>query len=327
MSHRALRFHQTGDPLEVLRLEETPAPEPGPGEVRLRMLARPINPSDLLQIQGVYGRRPPLPATAGLEGLGVVEALGEGVTGWSLGQRALPMGAQGTWADALVTPAANLHAVPEGLADEQAAQAVVNPLTAWLMAEQLELGRGQWLVQSAAASAVGHCLIQLAKLRGFKVLCLVRREEAIPELLAAGAHAVLCTSDPDWPKLAAGLLPEGAAHAAVDAVGGALGGEMVKLLRPGGTMLVYGALSMEPLQLPGGQLIFRTATVRGFWLTDWKKRASAEARKQAMSGLLAAMAAGDIAVPVEAAYPLDRWREAVAHAQRSGRSGKVLLTA
>ena len=325
MNPRVLRFHETGDPLEVLRLEEAPAPAPGPGEVRLRMLARPINPSDLLQVEGVYGRRPALPATAGLEGLGVVEAIGEGVSGWSIGQRALPMGAQGTWADALTTPAANLYPVPDGLADAQAAQAVVNPLTAWLMAEQLGLGPGQWLVQSAAASAVGHSLIQLAKLRGFKVLCLVRREEAIPSLLAEGAHAALCTASPDWPKLAAGLLPEGMADAAVDAVGGALGGEMVKLLRPGGTMLVYGALSMEPLQLPGGQLIFRTATVRGFWLTDWKKRASAEVRAKAMADLLAAMAAGRIVVPVEASYPLERWREAVAHARREGRGGKILL--
>lgn len=322
--NRALRFHATGDPLDALRLEEVVSPEPGPGEVRLRMRARPINPSDLLQVQGVYGRKPTLPATAGLEGLGVVEAVGDGVDGWTLGQRALPMGAQGTWADALITPASNLFAVPDALPDEQACQAVVNPLTAWLMAEQLGLGPGQWLIQSAAASAVGHCLIQLAKLRGFKVLCLVRREDAIPELLAAGAHAALCTTHADWPQLAAKLLPEGA-HAAVDAVGGALGGEMVKLLRPGGTMLVYGALSMEPLQLPGGQLIFRTATVRGFWLTDWKKRASADERTRAMSALLAAMAAGEIVVPVEATYPFDKWREAVEHAQVSGRGGKVLI--
>ena len=324
MSPRALRFHETGDPLQALRLEEAPMPQPGPGEVRLRMLARPINPSDLLQVQGVYGRKPPLPATAGLEGLGVVDAVGEGVRGWSIGQRALPMGAQGTWADQLVTPASNLYAVPDALSEDQACQAVVNPLTAWLMAEELGLGSGQWLVQSAAASAVGHCLIQLAKLRGFKVLCLVRREDAIPDLLAAGAHAALCTAHADWPELAARLLPEGA-HAAVDAVGGALGGEMVKLLRPGGTMLVYGALSMEPLQLPGGQLIFRTATVRGFWLTDWKKRASAEVRAKAMSGLLSAMAEGKIVVPVEAAYPLERWVEAIAHARKEGRGGKVLL--
>lgn len=324
---RALRFHETGDPLQALRLEEVQLPEPGPGEVRLKMVARPINPSDLLQVQGVYGRKPPLPATAGLEGLGIIEALGEGVSGWRVGERVLPMGAQGTWADAILTPASNLVPVPDSLPEDQACQAVVNPLTAWLMAEQLKLGEGQWLVQSAAASAVGKCLIQLAKARGFKTLCLVRRPDAVEELRATGADAVLCTEDADWLKAAEAALPKGMADAAVDAVGGSLGGDMVKLLKPGGTMLVYGALSMEPLQLPGGQLIFRTATVRGFWLTDWKKRAAQGEREAAMSALLAAMDAGTIQVPVEASYPLDRWRDAVAHAQKRGRAGKVLLKA
>ena len=322
---KALRFHEPGDPLSALRLEEVPLPEPGPGEVRLRMLARPINPSDLLQVQGVYGRKPPLPATAGLEGLGLIEALGEGVAGWKVGQRALPIGAQGTWAEVLLTPASNLVPVPDALNEDQACQAVVNPLTAWLMTEQLGLGEGQWLVQSAAASAVGKCLIQLAKARGFKVLCLVRRADAAADLRAMGAHAALCTADPDWLKQAEALLPKGMADAAVDAVGGSLGGDMVKFLKPGTTMLVYGALSMEPLQLSGGQLIFRTATVRGFWLTEWKKRATQAEREAAMAALLAAMATGQIRVPVEASYPLDQWKEAVAHAQQEGRGGKVLL--
>lgn len=326
MTFRALRFHATGDPLAALRLEDLPLPDPGPGEMRLRMVARPINPSDLLQVQGVYGRKPSLPATAGFEGLGLIDAVGAGVTGWTPGQRALPIGAQGTWADALITPAANLVPVPEGLDDHQACQAVVNPLTAWLMAGQLQLGEGQWLIQTAASSAVGACLIQLAKARGFKVLCLVRRAEALEGLRAQGAHGALCTADPGWFQQAEALLPKGMADAAVDAVGGSLGGDLVKLLKPGGTMLVYGALSMEPLQIPGGQLIFRTATVRGFWLTDWKKRAAPAEQAAVMAELLAAMAEGRIVVPVEAAYPLDQWREAVAHAQRSGRRGKVLLT-
>ena len=323
---RALRFHETGNPLTALRLEDIPAPEPGVGEVRLKMQARPINPSDLLQVQGVYGRMPPLPATAGLEGLGIVDALGEGVTGFKLGQRVVPVGAQGTWAEFAATPANNLIPIPDALADDQACQVVVNPLTAWLMSDQLKLGEGQWLVQSAASSAVGKCLIQLAKLRGFKVLCLVRRADAAADLLAQGAHAALDTSDPEWMKQAEALLPKGMADAAVDAVGGQLGGDMVKLLKHGGTMLVYGALSMEPLQIPGGQLIFRTAIVQGFWLTEWKRRASSEEKAAAMGGLLKAMASGQIHVPVEASYPLDQWQKAVAHVQRSGRGGKILIT-
>ena len=321
---RALRFSRPGDPLEALELVDVPTPEPGPGEVRLRMRLRPMNPSDLLQVQGVYGRMPELPATAGLEGLGVVEALGEGVRDWRIGDRAVPLGAQGTWAEALVTPADNLVRIPEGLADDQAAQVIVNPLTAWLMAGELGLGPGKTLLQSAAGSIVGKALIQLGRARGFRTVNLVRRPEQVAEMKALGADEVLCTAEPDWSTRAAALLPKGADGAA-DAVGGALGGEMLKLLRPGSTMLVYGALSLEPLQLPGGQLIFRTATVRGFWLTAWKQRTPKADRDRICGELTAAMTAGVLHCPVEATFPLGGWREAVARAQAPGRGGKVLL--
>ncbi|HJW34374.1 MAG TPA: zinc-dependent alcohol dehydrogenase family protein [Holophagaceae bacterium] len=322
---RALRFSAPGNPLDALALEALSLPDPGPGEVRLRMRLCPINPSDLLQVQGVYGRMPGLPATAGLEGLGVVEALGEGVTGWALGDRAVPLGAQGTWAEALVTPSENLVRVPDGLADDQAAQVIVNPLTAWIMAHQLGLGRGQTLLQSAAGSIVGRALIQLGKVMGFRTVNLVRRPEQVMELLSLGADAVVCTEDPEWLRQMARFLPQGA-DAAVDAVGGALGGEMVKLLAPGGTMLVYGALSMEPLQLPGGQLIFRTATVRGFWLTDWKRRTPKAERDAICQALLACMAEGKVVCPVAGIHPLEGWRNAVRQALTPGRGGKVLLS-
>ncbi|HJU83813.1 MAG TPA: zinc-dependent alcohol dehydrogenase family protein [Holophagaceae bacterium] len=323
---RALRFEALGDPIQQLELAEVPTPEPGPGEVRLRMRLRPINPSDLLQVAGVYGRKAVVPAIAGLEGLGVIEALGAGVTGWSVGERVVPLGAQGTWADAMVTPADNLVRLREDLPDDQAAQLIVNPLTAWLMAvEELKLEPGQWLLQTASGSAVGRSLIQLGKLRGFKTLCLVRDPAQITELLALGADAVVSTAAPDWSDQVQALLPKGGAHAAVDAVGGKVGGELLKLLRHGATMLVYGALSMEPLQLPGGQLIFKVATVKGFWLTDWKLRIPKAERDRVLAELMKVMAAGHLTVPVDGTYPLERFREAIAHAQKPGRHGKILL--
>ena len=323
---RALCFEEVGAPASVLNLVEVPTPEPGPGAVRLRMILRPINPSDLLQIKGVYGRRPQLPGIAGLEGLGVVDALGEGVTGFSLGQRVVPMGAQGTWADFLVTQAENLVAIPDGLADGAAAQIIVNPLTAWIMAvEELQLREGDWLIQTAAGSIVGRCLIQIAKLRGFRTLNLVRRAEQVEELLGLGADAVFCTEDPDWTRKAEALIGPRGAAAAVDAVGGSLAGQVAMLLRRGGTMLVYGALSMDPLKVPGGQMIFRTLTLKGFWLTDWKLSAPKAERERVLEALLEAMSLGAIAPPVDAVFPLERFREALARAEESGRMGKVLL--
>lgn len=324
---RALRFESLGEPAATLRLQHLPDPQPGPGEVRLRMTLRPINPSDLLQVKGVYGRRPDLPATAGLEGLGIVDALGPGVTDFALGQRAVPLGAQGTWADLLVTPVDNLVAIPDGLSDEAACQVIVNPLTAWLMCvEDLKLGPGDWLVQTASGSAVGRCVLQIAKLKGFQVLSLVRRDDLAAELEAEGAGPALNTADPAWLDRAAALLPKGGATAAVDAVGGSLGGEVAMLLRRGGTLLVYGALSMEPLVVPGGQMIFKTLTLRGFWLTDWKARMPKAARAAVLADLLAEMAAGRIAPPVAAVFPLEAFVQAIQAVEATGRGGKVLLS-
>lgn len=323
---RALRFEQFGAPAQVLSLVDVPDPIPGPGEVRLAMGLRPINPSDLLQVKGVYGRKPSLPATAGLEGLGVVDALGEGVSGIALGQRVVPLGAQGTWADRLVTLAENLVAIPDGLGDTSAAQVIVNPLTAWIMAvEDLKLQPGDWLVQTAAGSIVGRSLIQLAKLRGYKTLNLVRRPELVPELMAMGADAVLCTEDTSWEQAARAVLPAHGADAAVDAVGGSLAGEVAMLLRRGATLLIYGALSLDPLKVPGGQMIFRTLTLRGFWLTDWKVRTPKAERDRILGDLLAAMTEGALVPPVSAILPLAEFREAIRLAEEPGRSGKVLL--
>lgn len=324
---RALRFDTTGDPKEVLHMVEVPMPEPGPGEVRLRMQLRPINPSDVLQVKGVYGRRPPLPAIAGLEGLGLVDALGKGVSGFSAGQRVVPIGVQGTWADYVVTTADNLVAIPDGMADESAAQVIVNPLTAWILAvEELKLGNGDWLVQTAAGSVVGRCLIQIGKLRGFKTLNLVRRPEQVAELMAAGADVVLCTEDSDWMDRANEIIgPKGAA-AAVDAVGGSLGGSLAMLLKRDGVMFVYGALSMEPLKIAGGQMIFRTLTIRGFWLTDWKIRTPKAEQERILADLLRAMSKGEVTPLVEAVFPLAEFQAALGKADTPGRSGKVLLS-
>jgi NADPH:quinone reductase-like Zn-dependent oxidoreductase len=324
---RALRFEAFGEPVQVLSLQDVPDPQPGPGEVRLRMSLRPINPSDLLQVKGVYGRRPDLPATAGLEGLGTVDALGAGVEGFELGQRAVPLGAQGTWAEFLVTPAENLVPIPAGLSDESACQVIVNPLTAWLMClVDLKLGPGDWLVQTASGSAVGRCILQIALLKGFKVLSLVRRDDLARELEDLGAGPALNTTDPQWLDKAAALLPKHGAKAAVDAVGGALGGQVAMLLQRNGTLLVYGALSMEPLQIPGGQLIFKTLTLRGFWLTDWKLRTPRAERDRILGGLLAEMAAGRVGPPVEAVFPLADFAGAIAKVESAGRGGKVLLS-
>src|SRR5215218_5954175 len=99
---QSVRFHEFGNPAEVLRVEDVPQPEPGAGQVLVRMRARPINPSDLLTVRGLYGSLPSLPATPGLEGVGEIEAVGEGVKNLSPGQRVIPLAVPGTWQEYLL---------------------------------------------------------------------------------------------------------------------------------------------------------------------------------------------------------------------------------
>lgn len=323
---QSVRFQEFGDPAEVLRVEEIEKPEPGAGQVLVKMRARAINPSDLLTVRGLYGSLPVPPATPGFEGMGEVAELGEGVTHLRAGQRVIPLGIAGTWQEFVVAPAAQLIPVPDAVSDQTAAQFVVNPLTAWIMTvEELSLQPGEWLLQTAAGSTLGRVVLQIAKQRGFKTINVVRRREQADELLTLGADEVICTDEEDIPERVREITGKEGLKKAIDAVGGETGADVVRALGHGGVMLVYGLLSGNPLPIDGGRMIFTSSTVRGFWLGEWMRSAPPE-RQQAVTGeMLRAMATQEIVPPVEAEYPLSEILAAVEHSERPGRSGKVLL--
>ncbi len=324
---RAIRFSRFGPPAEVLSLEDVPLPEPGPGQARLRLTRRPINPSDLLTVSGEYGRLPPLPATPGFEAVGRVEAWGEGVSGPPLGTRVVPLSVGGTWAESAVAAAALLLPVPDAISDAAAAQFVVNPVTAWVMLEEeLRLKPGDWVVQTAAGSTLGRLVIQFGRLRGYRTINLVRRPEQVDELLALGADAVFCPDETDVVAKVRELTDGRGAKGALEAVGGETGALALRALRSGGTMLVYGMLGGEPLPLHNGEMLFRGLTARGFWLSQWFRQTDPAHVTATLGTLLQLMADGHLLPPVEAEYDLADFQAAIAHAQRPGRQGKVLLT-
>lgn len=325
---RSLRFSQFGPPADVLSLEEMPLPEPREGQVRIRLTHRPINPADLLTVTGQYGRLPPLPATPGGEGTGVIDALSPGMSGLEIGQRVIPLGPSGgTWAEYVLADAARLLPVPESVSDQTAAQFVVNPVTAWVMLEEvLALEAGDWLLQTAAGSTLGRVVLQIAQLRGYKTVNLVRRAEQTEELLRLGADAVFSTSEKNLVEHVRALTGGSGVTGVIDAVGGATGSLALQCLRPGGTMLVYGMLSEEPLPLHSGEMLFRGLTVSGFWLSHWFRTTPVANVTGTLASLLGHMAAGHLVPPVEAEYDLSDFAAALAHAQQPGRQGKVLLT-
>lgn len=327
---RALRHQVTGKPLEVLKLEDLPDPEPGASEVRVRMTHRPINPSDLHTVLGRYGRETVVPATPGHEGVGIVDAIGDGVSAVSVGDRVVPMGVIGTWQEMVLVSEDRCFVVPEEVPDAAAAQLFVNPLTALILLEELDIAPGEWLVQTAATSQVGRVVIQLARRRGIRTFNLVRRPEAIEELRMVGADEVM-VADVEADLRAARVKirnltnGEGAAGA-IDGVSGGGGAVAARCLARDKTMLVYGGMSGHPLTLDASTFIFRRLTVKGFWRTHWYETNPPEEVIARLGKLARAVAKGHLELPVEAEYDLADFKKALEHTRTTGRKGKILLT-
>ena len=148
-SIKAIVYQAHGKPEEVLRLEEQELPAVTADEALVRLLAAPINPADLNQIEGKYPIRAPLPATPGFEGSGVVEEVGSAVRDLAVGTRVILPHDLGTWREAAVVKAAKLVAVPNDIVPEQAAMLKINPITAWRMLHDfVRLEKGDWLIQT-----------------------------------------------------------------------------------------------------------------------------------------------------------------------------------
>src|SRR6516164_550799 len=237
---KAIVCEKWGDPEEVLHVRDVPDPAPRRGEVRVRMIASPINPSDLLMVRGQYGRQPPLPATPGFEGVGVVEA-GSGLLARRvMGRRVAVLNSgNGNWKEHVVIPARQAVPVPKELTDEQAATFFVNPASALIMTRHvLQIPPDAWLLQTAAGSALGRMVIRLSKRHGFRTLNVVRRREQAEELLREGGTAAVATNDEDLAERVRAFTDGAGVPFALDAVGGATGSSLVSLLTRGGRMLV-----------------------------------------------------------------------------------------
>lgn len=323
---KALRFHQHGRPADVLRLETLPLKPMAADEVLIRVLASPVNPSDLGTLAGSYGSLPKLPAVGGREGVGEIAATGSAVSKLETGNRVLLPSSGGCWREWLIAPARDLIQVPASIPVEQAAMASINPPTAHLLLDLLPDPKpGDWVVQNAANSAVGHYVIQLARSRGLRTLNLVRDLAWIDRLRDLGADEVLVDEEASAQtvrQLTGGL----GAKLALNSVGGPSAIRMLKMLADGGTLVTFGGMTGEPVRFPTRQLIFHDIRLRGFWLNRWKQDTTGQQRAALFSELFALMADGTLRAPVESAYPLANYLDAMEQAARSGRRGKVLFT-
>ncbi|WGL52166.1 zinc-binding dehydrogenase [Nocardioides sp. BP30] len=320
---RALVQHRFGDPAEELHVEEVETPVPGPGQILVRMVLSPIHNHDLLTASGDYGFKPDLPARAGTEAVGVVEGLGDGVTGLSVGQRVSIGGVFGAWAEYFVVAAGAAIPVPDGLPDEAAAQLVAMPFSAIALLDSLGVEAGQWIAQNAANGAVGRMLAQLAHARGVNVVGLVRRAAGVQELAAAGIGDVVATDAEGWQDDVRRITGGADLVAGVDSVGGRASGDLLDLLAEHATLVVFGAMGSQRLDLALGDVLFKQVTVKGFW--GAKLNLDPSRRQALFAELLSRITSGEMQLPVEQVFDLADIAEAVAASRRPGRNGKVLL--
>src|SRR3954452_19050284 len=318
-------YETHGNPADVLRVELRPWPTPALDEAVVKMSAAPINPADLNQIEGKYPVRPELPATPGFEGAGVVVELGADVNGLTSGALVIVPHNIGTWRDAVAVKAQDLVIVPDGIEPIQAAMLKINPLTAWrLLHDYVDLQKGDWLVQNAANSAAGRDVIHIARELGYKTVNVVRRAELLDELRAESGDVVLLDGDNlrEEVKSATG---SASIRLGLNSVGGDSALLLANCLAPGGTLVSFGAMSLQPLKIPTGLLIFKDLRFRGIWINKWYDNATPAERMAAFNPIFDMAKRRLLLTRVEKSYPLSEAKAAVEHAARTQRSGKIVF--
>ena len=348
---KAVHIDQFSDSFEQVRVIEKDKPTPGPGEILVRMLYAPINPSDLNYIHGTYSSAldgviwntghdtptfdperqiacPQPPYTLGGEGVGIVEATGSGLMARRLkGKRvAITASPIGTWGEYAVTQARRALPVPDQADSQQAAMSFVNPLTAYIMLrEVLKVQPGDWVLQSAAASALGKIVIKLSKIYGFKTINVIRSDSAAEQVRALGGDAVINQSNDNIQAEVSRLTKgQGVSHA-LDCVGGQVGSELVQCLGLDGTLLCYGTLSPDPITLPSRYIMMPVARAQGFFLPNWMAQQNILTLLKTIRSVKKLSAQGHFDVPVSDIVTIDDIQAGLQAATTPGRSGKILI--
>lgn len=318
---RAVRLSQPGDESQ-LRLEEVALPEPGPGQVRVRLAAAGVNFIDIYQRTGLYPLD--LPATLGLEGAGTVDAVGSDADSWQPGDRVAFAGEPGAYAEAVIVAADRLLPVPDSVPLEIAAAAMLQGMTAWCLTRRVfDVQPGQFALVHAAAGGVGGLLVQLVAARGGRVIATVGSAAKAARAQALGAQIVVNYREADFVGAVAEATGGAGVAVAYDGVGQATFDGSRQSLARRGMLVLYGQASgvveaVAPKDLAAGSLFFTRPSL--FHYVD-----TPAALAEAGQAVLQAVAAGELEVRIDRTLPLAEAGRA--HALLAGRrsAGKLLL--
>lgn len=318
----AIRVHEYGGP-EVMRLNDIPVPEPGPGEARVKIAAAGVNFIDIYQRSGQY--KGALPMTLGMEAAGIVDAVGPDVSDVRVGDQVVYAMRQGAYAEYAIVPAAMLAPVPEGIDLQHAAAVMLQGMTAHYLAySAYPLRQGDVALIHAAAGGVGLLLVQIAKRCGARVIGTVSTEEKAALARAAGADEIILYTQEDFSTAVRRLTDGAGVHVVYDSVGKTTFEGSLNCLRPRGYMVLFGQSSgavppFDPQVLNAKGSLFLTRPSLGHYLLTrdellWRA-----------GDLFTWMATGELKVRIDATYPLEQAAEAHRALASRATSGKLLL--
>jgi NADPH2:quinone reductase len=319
---KAIQIHETGGP-QVLKLAELPIPQPGPGQVLIRVEAAGVNFIEIYFRKGVY--KASLPLTPGSEAAGTVEELGPGVTGFAAGDTVASVSVLGSYAEYALVPATQLVKVPQGLSMEQAAAAMLQGMTAhYLSHSTYPLKAGDTALIHAGAGGVGLLLTQMASRLGARVITTVSTPAKAKLSRAAGASDVILYTKQDFEAEVKRLTGGKGVDVVYDSVGKTTFEGSLNCLRPRGLLALFGASSgpvppFDLIQLSGKGSLYVTRPTLWHYVAT---RAELEARA---GDVLGWVAKGELKLRTEFVYPLAEAAQAQIDLEARNTTGKILL--
>lgn len=328
MVSKYISFYEFGSPKDVLKIEYKTIEPPKDNEVLVRMLARPINPSDLIPIKGAYSHRISLPNIPGYEGVGIIEDVGPLVSKKLIGKRVLPLRGEGTWQEFVKTKAEFAVPIPDSIDDFTASQMYINPVTAWVICtEVLKLKPNDVLLVNACGSSIGQIFTQLSKILGFKLIAVTRDNKYTERLLHLGTSIVIDTSISRLNETVMELTSGMGADAAIDSIGGLDGNELAFSVRPSGQFLTIGLLS--GVQVNWGDIVNKAkVNANMFHLRNWNKKVTSKKWQETFNHLIRLIDSKELSLMmVNSKYDLSDFKKAVDAVEFSSKTkGKVFLT-
>ena len=319
---KAIQIHETGGP-EVLKLAELPIPQPGPGQVLIRVEATGVNFIEIYFRKGPY--KASLPLVPGSEAAGTVEELGPGVTGFAAGDAVASVSALGSYAEYALVPASGLVKVPAGVTMEQAAAAMLQGMTAHYLAHStFPLKKGDTALVHAGAGGVGLLLTQMAVKIGARVITTVSTKEKAELSREAGASDVILYTEQEFEPEVKKLTGGKGVDVVYDSVGKTTFEGSLNSLRPRGLLALFGGSSgpvppFDLIQLSGKGSLFITRP------TLWHYVATRAELEWRAGEVLGSVAKGELKLRTEYLYPLDEAAQAQTDLEARKTTGKILL--